>query len=329
MIDNVAPIAPEGHPVYTLMIEHQKLVGFADELIEVALQLKGFNSYDSAAAVMAKLQSLIAHFKDSEKHYLREENVIFPYLEKHGVTGPPQVMWMEHDQIRDLKKKLYPLVDHPADYAIGDFAAQLETLAKSLQALLSNHFFKENHILFPAAMEQFSDDEWKEALRQFSRIGYCGFSPPVAGAPEEDTAGFVTAEGEIPFETGALSPPIIEAMLNTLPVEITFIDADDTVRYFSQPAEMIFIRSAAIIGAQVQNCHPQKSVHLVNKIVEAFRRGERDVAEFWIDMDDKKVYIRYFAVRDKKGTYLGCMEVTQNIAPLQKITGQKRLLDWS
>jgi PAS domain S-box-containing protein len=133
-------------------------------------------------------------------------------------------------------------------------------------------------------------------------------------------------EGIIPFETGSLSKEQIEAIFSTLPVEITFIDKEDLVRYFSQPKEMIFSRTKAIIGRQVQLCHPQKSVHVVNQILEDFKGGKRDVAEFWINLEGKLIHIRYFAVRNKNGEYLGCLEVTQDITEIKKIEREKRLL---
>ncbi len=124
-----------------------------------------------------------------------------------------------------------------------------------------------------------------------------------------------------------LSYGIIEAMVDTLPVEISFVDKDDTVRYFNKEGRRIFPRSRAIIGRKVQNCHPQKSIHVVNKILEDFRNKKRDSAEFWIDLKGRKIYIRYFAVRDAEGSYLGCLEVTQDITDIQKIEGEKRLLE--
>jgi len=133
-------------------------------------------------------------------------------------------------------------------------------------------------------------------------------------------------EGMIPFETGSLSKEEIEAIFNNLPVDITFVDKENTVRYFSQSKERIFPRTKAVIGRKVQNCHPQKSVHVVNQILEDFKNGRRDVAEFWINLNDRLIYIRYFAVHDKNGDYLGCLEVTQDITDIKKIEGEKKLL---
>ncbi|MEM3672787.1 MAG: PAS domain-containing protein [Candidatus Bathyarchaeia archaeon] len=135
-------------------------------------------------------------------------------------------------------------------------------------------------------------------------------------------------EGTLQFENGTLSKEEIEALLDTLPVDITFVDANDTVKYFNKAEKRIFVRTKAVIGRKVQLCHPQKSVHVVNRILEAFKKGEKDVAEFWIQIGNRLIHIRYFAVRDKNGKYLGTLEVTQDITDIKKIEGEKRLLDW-
>jgi len=136
------------------------------------------------------------------------------------------------------------------------------------------------------------------------------------------------SERTLQFKTGTLLKEEIEAILETLPLEITFIDKEDTVKYFNRPEKRIFARSKSIIGRKVQQCHPKKSVPIVNKILESFKSGRRDVAEFWFQNEDRLIYIRYFAVRDKDGKHLGTMEVTQDITEVKKIKGEKRLLDW-
>jgi len=132
----------------------------------------------------------------------------------------------------------------------------------------------------------------------------------------------------LPLETGALSKEEAEAVLDSLPVDISFVGKEDRVKYFNKAGKRIFVRTKAVIGRKVQLCHPQKSVHVVNKILESFKTGKKDVAEFWIQMNNRLIHIRYFAVRDKNGKYLGTMEVTQDITDIKKIEGQKRLLDW-
>lgn len=322
-------LAPPGHPVHILMEEHKILLRFADEFREVAKGIRVEKDSASTEEKMTKLGNIAKYFKESESHYIREENVLFPYLEKHGITQPPAIMWMEHDKIREIKKNIYKLLEAHDSMVFQDFSNQLEEAAMSLAEMLSNHFYKENNILFPTALKVIEEDEWRDIRHQFDEIGYCSFTPEsVRIAPEEMKAptSKPEMEGIIPFETGSLSKGQIEAIFSTLPVEITFIDKEDLVRYYSQPKEMIFSRTKAIIGRQVQLCHPQKSVHVVNQILEDFKSGKRDVAEFWINLEGKFVHIRYFAVRNKNGEYLGCLEVTQDITEIKKIEREKRLL---
>jgi PAS domain S-box-containing protein len=177
------------------------------------------------------------------------------------------------------------------------------------------------------------EQEWAGIMEDFDEIGYCCFTPEhLVAKPAEEPKPKIgekpLPEGAVQFEAGALAKEEIEAVLNTLPVDITFVDKDDAVKYFSKGEKRIFVRTKAILGRKVQLCHPQKSVHIVNRILEAFKKGEKDVAEFWIRREGHTIHIRYFAVRDRDGKYLGTMEVTQDITDLKKIEGEKRLLDW-
>ncbi len=124
-----------------------------------------------------------------------------------------------------------------------------------------------------------------------------------------------------------LSTETLEAIFDTLPVDLTFVDDADIVRYYSKGDERISKRAPAVIGRKVQDCHPKESVHRVNEVISDLKSGKRDVAEFWIDLKGRKIYIRYFTVRDKTGKYIGILEVAQDITDLQKIEGEKKLLD--
>ncbi|UCE96191.1 MAG: DUF438 domain-containing protein [Candidatus Bathyarchaeota archaeon] len=135
------------------------------------------------------------------------------------------------------------------------------------------------------------------------------------------------ARSAIGFETGSLTRGQMEAMLDTLPIEITFVDAEDTIRYFSKAEDRIFPRTKAIIGRKVQQCHPPKSIHIVNKVVDDLKKGRKKSADFWLDIDQRKIYIRYFPVRSRDGKYLGCIEVSQDITDIQNIKGERRLLN--
>jgi PAS domain S-box-containing protein len=313
------------------MEEHRLFVEFAGKLKEVAGKIKDRGSISNASSEMEHLAHIVQHLKDSESHYIREENVLFPSLEKHGITQPPAIMWMEHDRIRGVKKELYQVVEAAQSAAFSDFVSRLDHSSLELAEMLSSHFFKENNILFPTALKVITEAEWRDIRHQFDDLGYCCFTPEPAKAsfaPAVAEAQPVPGvEGVVSLETGSFSTEELEAVLNTLPVDITFVDKDDTVRYFSQSKDRIFARTKAVIGRKVQQCHPQKSVHVVNQILEDFKAGKRDVAEFWIDLKGRLVYIRYFAVRNKAGKYLGCLEVTQDITAVKKIEGEKRLLE--
>lgn len=126
--------------------------------------------------------------------------------------------------------------------------------------------------------------------------------------------------------SGKIYEEVLYPLLDTLPVELTFVDENDAVRYFNKNGDRVFPRPPSVIGKKVQDCHPKKSLHKVNQILEEFKTGDRNSAKFWIDLNGKKIYIRYFAIRDEEGNYLGCLEATQDITEIQKIEGEKRLL---
>lgn len=323
-------LAPVDHPVGTLMEEHRVLLENAQSLVKV---LAGLSRPDQAGLMGAQtehVEHIIKHFKDSEKHYLREENVLFPYIEKHGVTEPPKIMWMEHDEIRRLKKSLYSLVDDRRGASVTEWAKRIQPVAEQLASMLSSHFGKENNVLFPMALKLFSKGEWEAVTREFDEIGYCCFTPPrvvarARGVTEPAPAAAVSEE-MVAFRTGKLTVEELNAILNTLPVDISFVGKDDTVRYFSDNKDRIFVRTTAVLGRKVQQCHPQKSVDRVQQILNDFKECKRDVAEFWINLSGRMVHIRYFPVRSPKGEYLGCLEVTQDITRIRALEGEKRLL---
>jgi hypothetical protein len=309
------PSVPTWHPVHILMEEHKRMLETANHLWEFAKQGIPIGNDE-------ELKKIAADLEESNLHYLREENVLFPYLEKHGITEPPAIMWMEHDRIRAEKRAILGLIkDHGSDKL-------LSVKARSLSEVLAGHFKKENQILFPSALETITEQEWHEIREQFDEIGYTSFTPTVPEMPVTDEEReSVNASEDLKFSAGALSPQEIEAIFDNLPIDITFIAKDDTVRYFSQTKERIFVRSKAIIGRKVQNCHPQKSVHVVNQILDDFKTGRRSEASFWINLSGRMIYIRYFPVRGSDGEYLGTLEVTQDITDVRSLSGEKKLLD--
>jgi len=320
---------PAEHPISILMEEHKIMLQIVEKLNTITNKIQQISDTNYVEEEIHNLEHIAVDLLDSEKHYLREENVLFPNLEKHGITEPPAIMWMEHNQIREKKKQLNQIIENYNTTSFKEFKKQLGKTAESLNNLLPSHFFKENSILFPTALRVITDEEWKEVRNEFDEIGYCCFTPPHLTATLRKEEKAVTArKGMLQFETGTLSKEELEALLDSLPVDITFVDKEDAVKYFSNAEKRVFVRTKAIIGRKVQQCHPQKSVHIVNKIVESFKKGKKDVAEFWTPMNNRLIHIRYFAVRDKNGKYLGAIEVTQDITDIKKIEGEKRLLDW-
>jgi PAS domain S-box-containing protein len=322
---------PAGHPVNILLEEHKILLGHAERIRVLLGIIEPACDSVYAGDALDELQRIVNDIHGAEKHYLREENVLFPLMEKHGITEPPAIMWMEHNKIRDLEKELHKVVQNWNSVGFQEFKLQLIEASKSICGTFADHFFKENNILFPYSLQVITEEEWVEARNEFDEIGYCCFTPPAALAKLEmrkPSKSVPEVADVLHFDTGALSREEIEGIFNALPVDISFIDKDDHVKYFNKAEKRIFVRTKAVLGRSVQMCHPEKSIQTVNRILEAFQNGEKDSAEFWINVNDRLVHIRYFAVRDRSGTYLGTMEVTQDLTDMKRIEGQKRLLDW-
>jgi DUF438 domain-containing protein len=318
------PESIPGHPVHTFHAENTAAAQVLDAL-EAAI---GASQWEQ---VRDRLQEL----REYEKHYLREENILFPFLEKHGFTGPSSVMWAIHDDVRAGWKKLDELLTAgPGDDQTA-FNAQVEETFEPLSTAISEMFYKEENILFPASLEKLSEEEWVAVRAQEPEVGYCYVEPGSQWPPDAVSleSAVVPVEAQaaandlLHLDTGALTAQEVNLLLTHLPVDVTYVDKDDTVRFFSQGKERIFPRSPAIIGRKVQKCHPPASVHQVQRILDDFRAGRRDVAEFWIQMGEKLIHIRYFAARDEQGAYQGTLEVTQDVTHIRALEGERRLLD--
>jgi uncharacterized protein len=327
--DQSGHVMPPGHPVHTAKYENYAL-GEVLALLEQAIdELPSENAW-------GRLRAFAGQLSQVEKVYLRKENVLFPYLERHGVKGPSSVMWSIHDLIRDRLKDL-------SAAAARQDADEARAVFGPLRDEIVAMFDKEEQVLYPTALKLLSDAEWKAIAEQSENIGYALVEPKAEWAPDVEAApmpqptaselgesdGTVSPGSEqLPLDVGALTPEQIRWMLDRLPIDITFVDETDTVRYYSQgEEERVFVREPAIIGRKVQNCHPPESVHIVNRLLDAFRRGERDVAEFWIQMGERFVHIRYLALRDGDGNYRGTIEVTQDVTHIRALSGERRLLD--
>ncbi|MHA1202052.1 MAG: DUF438 domain-containing protein [Candidatus Heimdallarchaeaceae archaeon] len=321
-------LAPEGHPVNILMQEHAILLKYANELRDLYKDIKEKSKYAEVSKELEKINSIIDHFKASTSHYIREENILFSYLEKHGVTQPPKIMWIDHDRIRDIEKNLYSLIEKKEELEYAEFIKSFHNYAHGLAEMLASHFSKENKVLFPTAMQVCTNDEWTEMRKQFDDIGYCCFTPDLPAVKQKEDEKIQpssTTTDALDFGTGTLTFKDLKMMFETLPVDITYVSKDNTVKFYSE-GDRIFPRAPSIIGRLVENCHPDKSVDRVLEIIESFRNNTLDKAEFWLEMEGRMIFIRYFPMRDSKGEYQGVLEVTQDITQIRKLEGEKRLL---
>lgn len=312
-----------GHPMHTFKWENREI----EKRIETSANpaLEGFMDSDSQDRVDALLEN-IEELLEIDKHYSRKENLVFPYLEHAGITAPPKVMWGVDDEIRGGLKEVRDLLK---DYRGNK--GEVSEKAQEAISQIKEMVFKEENILFPLMVDTLTEDEWLTIYNDSDEIGYTFISPKAKWVPERADIGQDAPKphmdsGMIHFDSGVMTVHEIETLLDHLPIDITFVGKDDRVKYFSQSSERIFPRPKSVIGRTVQNCHPPASMHVVNKIVDDFKSGAKDSEDFWIKMGDRYVLIRYFAVRDKDGEYMGTLEVSQDIAPLQKIEGERRLL---
>lgn len=340
----------EGHPIHTFKKENRMIEALIEN--EIMVHLSRYTELPNQERKQMLLDSL-KKLLTIDKHYKRKENLIFPFMEKYDITAPPQVMWGVDDEIREKIKMLIELMSNEE--------VNIPLINEKIRLTMENvteMIFKEEEIMFPMILDKFSISEWVEIEKASAEIGYTlltdvkGWKPliesiePMVNEKRPDNVEGDSPRGTtidlnadviinriqkdshtyIPFDAGGLTALEANAILNTIPVDMTFVGADDKVKYFTQGKERIFDRPLTIIGREVKNCHPPKSVHIVEQIVEELKSGRKDHEDFWIRLGDQFVYIRYFAVRSKDGTFLGTLEVSQNINPITELEGEKRLM---
>lgn len=316
----------KGHPVFIFSLENDKLEEvIKDEIRPYMETLKG--GFDNTAVLMLRIG--FERLQEINVHYARKENIFFPLLEKYDITAPPKVMWAIDDEVRKEIKEVLDIMSQDS----FDKGLLLEK-AEATVTKVSDMIFKENNILVPLMNTTFSIVEWFKIDKAMAEFGLCLIEDQDAwdvNAEDlkevaKESEELVNSEGAIKFDAGSLVPEEINAILNVLPLDMTFVDKNDKVKYFTQGKERIFDRPLTIIGREVSMCHPPASVHIVEQIVEDLRSGKKDNEDFWIKMGPMFVYIRYFAVRSKDGEFLGTLEITQNIKPILELEGEKRLM---
>lgn len=259
-------------------------------------------------------------FKELEKRFLKMQYLIFPKLEKKNINPKPlQIMWSLHD---DAKAKLTILQE------------KFENDAPDLNQEIGKFFFlvygileKEELLVLPLASRVLDKDDWKDLYNEAAEIG---FSFLEVKSEKKAEASIKSEDGNLLFasKTGGMTLAELLMVLNRLPVDITFVDENNRVKYFNDSPERIFPRTAAVIGRDVKNCHPPKSVHVVEEIISEFRKGNKDVAKFWFETRGRFLVVNYYALRNEKGEYKGVLEVSQDVTEIRKLEGERKLLHW-
>jgi DUF438 domain-containing protein len=320
---------PAGHPVDIFIQENKELKNVTVEIRNLlkAIELNVNARPENYADLLIEKFNLLL---DVDKHYQRKEYLVFPYLEKQGITGPPQVMWGKHDEIRELLKGSIEILKTPS-LSREELLASSELILTRAITGVDEMVIKEEEILFPMCLDHLTETDWYHINNQTIEIGFCLYDPIVSwrAAGAESNSGEAKSESSgIHLPSGSFQLNELMKVLNTLPVDITFVDKFDKVKYFSQNSDRIFVRSRAIINRDVRHCHPPSSVHIVEKILEDFKSGKATYAPFWIQMKGKFIHIAYHALHDDSGEYLGTLEVSQDLTNYRALEGEKRIVSY-
>ncbi len=318
-IESYERIAPEPNSfLYILEQNNAEMVRVLDKIRPV---FKAFVKEPKDKKLINELKVLFSKLELFVRHYTIKENVLFPLIERRWEDYRClQIMWSFHD---DIRKNIRIVIDQLSTGMVDN-----KTFNRCVGDIFFNMLsikFREEHILFPYILATIDDNEMSMMNREGFDIGFPYIVPP---ASKTEQANARLEDGMVNLGTGTLNTEQIKLIFNHLPVDITFVDENNRVQYFSTPKKRIFPRTNAIIGREVNNCHPPESVHVVEQIVESFRKGEKDSAQFWIKVKGEYILIQYFAIRDDKGGYKGVIEVSQEITEIKALEGEKRLLDW-
>lgn len=319
-IKNYPSLKPSKGSFIELMVLNNKAM---DEVLdEITAVFKVFNKNQEDQKLRGELLALFEKLSQFANHYTIKENVLFPVIEKYWEDYRCiQLMWSFHDDIRKNIKAIIQQLQ--GEYEADIFNPLIGDVFFNMHSIM----FREDLILFPFLLETIEEQTIERMIREGNDIGY----PYVLPTMKQETVSTNTPNVDpkkIDLKTGVLSIEQIILIFNHLPVDITYVDENDTVQYFSTPKHRIFPRTTAIIGRNVSNCHPPESVHVVEQIVASFKSGEQSHADFWIKMKGLYILIQYFAIRDQENTFRGVVEVSQEISEIKALEGEKRLLDW-
>ena len=319
---------PAGHPVDTFKKENIALQAEVNKATELFRQAAALEDGKLPGFVL-QLRTILNNLWDVDKHYKRKEYLVFPFLEKHLITGPPKVMWGKHDEIRELLKNSTEALSSVK--TAEELRSVIQLVVAPAVEMLDGMIMKEEEILFPMAMDTLTEEEWYKVYEETPEFGYCLYDPEDEWKPvgvKVEKQEYVAADA-IRLSSGAFNLDELEALILHLPIDITFVDKNDKVRFFSHSPNRVFERNRSIIGRDVRMCHPPGSVHVVEQILTDFKSGKENKAVFWMsNFMGRFIYIEYSAVRGAEGEYLGVVEVTQDITQMRKLEGDQRLLSY-
>jgi DUF438 domain-containing protein len=321
-------IVPPGHPVDTFKKENRELEKVTIQLSAKFSEAQNLKDEDTFSWFLG-VKSLFNSLLDVDKHYLRKENLLFPFLERYGITGPPKVMWGKHNEIRELLKGAMEVLNADGEISAEEVPTVVDLVLRPASDAVKDMIGKEEQILLPMATDRLTEAEWYEVYKQTLEIGFCLYDPDVAWKPDiEETVAVTEDKDIIQLSSGSFTKKQLTAILNALPVDMTFVDKDEKVKYFSQGKERIFHRSRAILNRDVKMCHPPSSVGVVEHILDDFKTGQESSAPFWIQMKGRFVHIEYFALHDEEGNFLGTLEVSQDLTEKRALEGEQRILSY-
>ncbi len=312
------------HPVKSYLLENDAIRQTVQQLSD--LMQKQFDK----AAWQAAYDKLMAY----KIHFSRKQNQLYSELERRGFDRPSKIMWTLDDYIRDAINAGHDLLK----------SGEVEKLIghqKTLNADLLDLIGKEEEILYPTSLDMLTEDEFRQMRLGDDEIGYANIEKPTEFLPQKDNSftdeltallqkhGYGKTDETLKVAEGLLTLEQINLIYKHLPVDFSYVDEDNKVRFYSDTEHRVFPRSRSAIGRDVKNCHPQRSVHIVEEIIEAFKAGKQDRAEFWINKEGVFIYILYVAVRDAKGNYRGVLEMMQDTSHIRSLEGSQTLLNWS
>jgi len=319
---------PDGHPV-TVFRKENLAINKEIEIINTLFnKINNLTADVEARGLLIKIHSHFNNLMDVEKHYARKENLLFPFLEKYMITGPSTVMWGKDDQIRKMLKEASLVLQKSHEMNISGIKRITVEILKPTLTRLLEMIRKEEEILFPMSLDALTVIDWYEIYKQSSEIGFCLVDIRAEWKPEgiSDELAVNQNSPNIHLPTGNFKLEELKTIFNTMPVDLTFVDKDDNVRFFSESPDRIFQRSRAILGRKVQYCHPPASVAIVEKILSDFKAGRQKKAAFWINMNGQFIHICYYALHGENNEYIGTLEVSQNLTELRGLQGEKRIL---